>query len=296
VRNSRGNLADPLVADLRTRLKAVKSHYLFDERDAEAHYVSERQTAVTAALQTRLRGSPGVADIHSCAPTPPDAQRRPRQPKESRGDQDDIFVTNGEDGGLLEILEDMPSTDVTETGITVKIRDMPLPKGKFERTSRAFFQAAVNKLDNFAVATYHSISGLSRAERACLRVRWSSGSVSEWTMTDVACYDKAQAEQYIATVALHALTFPASEGFASGNLAPGTGQTFFRLLTPAFRELWDELEATRKCSDDATNRAIWAKLKKIVEAKSNHGKVGFRLLGHDNVAHLCRLSKRVCKY
>jgi ATP-dependent RNA helicase DHX29 len=96
-------------------------------------------------------------------------------------------------------------------------------------------------------------------------------------MVDVACHDMTQAEQYIATVALHALTFPTSEGFASGNLARGTGQTFFRLLSPAFRDLWDELEATRKCSDDATNRAVWSKLKKIIEARSDHGQVRSRI-------------------
>ncbi|KAI0257581.1 P-loop containing nucleoside triphosphate hydrolase protein [Lactifluus subvellereus] len=268
MRNSTGNLANSLVEDLRARLKAVKSHYLFDERDAEAHYLSERQKAVAAALQARLRGDLDATDIQSSAPSLPGIQHKLRQPKEIRGDQDNIFDANGEeDGGLLEILDDMPPTDVTDAGVTVRIRDMPLPKGKFERTSRTFLQAAVNKLDSFAVTTYHHISGLSRAQRASLTVRWSSGSVSEWAMTDVACHYMAQAEQYIATIALHALTFPASEGFASGNLAPGMGQTFFRLLAPAFRELWDELEAARKCSDDATNRAVWAKLKKIAKRR-----------------------------
>jgi ATP-dependent RNA helicase DHX29 len=297
MRNSRSNLADPFVVDLRARLQAMRSHYLFDQRDANAHYASERQKVEAAVLQARLRGDPDVADMQSSAPSPPDPQQRLRQPKESRIDQDDIFNTSGDEGGgLLEILDEMPSAAVTETGITVRIRDMPLPKAKFERTSKAFLQAAVNKLDNFAVTTYHPISGLSRAKRASVRVRWSSGSVSEWAMTDVACHDMAQAEQYIATVALHALTFPSSEGFASGNLSPGTGQTFFRLLAPAFRELWDELEGIRKSSDDATNRAIWAKLKKIVEAKSNQGKVRPRLLGHDNIAQLRRLSKEVPRY
>ncbi|KAH9982442.1 P-loop containing nucleoside triphosphate hydrolase protein [Lactifluus volemus] len=274
MRNSRNNLADSLVVDLRARLQTMRSHYLFDQRDANAHYASGRQKVDAAALQARLRGDPDVADMQSSASSPPDPQQRPRQPKEKRVDQDDIFNASGDEGGgLLEILDEMPSAAVTETGITIRIRDMPLPKAKFERTSKAFLQAAVNKLDNFAVTTYHPISGLGRAERASVRVRWSSGSVSEWAMTDVACHDMAQAEQYIATIALHALTFPSTEGFASGNLSPGTGQTFFRLLAPAFRELWDELEGTRKSSDDATNRAIWAKLKKIIEAKSNQEKI-----------------------
>lgn len=273
-RNIRGNQTHSFAEDLRSRLKAVKSHYLFDERDAETHYLSERQKAEAAALQARLRSSPGSASIQSCAPTPPEPKGLPREPKEVREDPEDLFDSTGdEDGGLLEILDAMPPTMVTETGVTVTVRDMPLPRGKFERTSKAFLQGAIDKLDGFAVVTYRCISGSSRAKRAFLSVRWSSGKVSEWAMTDVACHDMTQAEQYIATVALHALTFPASEGFAPANSARGAAQTFFRLLAPAFRDLWDELEATRKSSDEATNRAVWSKLKKIVEARGDQGKV-----------------------
>jgi ATP-dependent RNA helicase DHX29 len=273
-RNLRGNQAHSFIEDLHSRLKAVKSHYLFDERDAEAHYLSERQRAEAAALQARLRGSPGVASTQSCTPTPPEPKGLPTQPKEVRENLDDFFDATGEeDGGLFEILDAMPPTMVTETGVTVTVRDMPLPRGKFERTSKAFLQGAIDKLDSFAVMTYRCISGSSRAKRTSLSVRWSSGKVSEWTMEDVACHDMTQAEQYIATVALHELTFPASEGFSPANLARGTAQTFFRLLAPAYRDLWDELEATRKSTNDATNRAVWSKLKKIVEARVDQGKV-----------------------
>ena len=272
-RNRRGNQAQSFVEDLHSRLEAVKSHYLFDKRDAEAHYLSERRKAEAAALQARLRGSPGGASIQSCTPTLPEPKGLPR-PKEVREGLDDLFDSTGdEDGGLLEILEAMPPTVVSETGVTVTVRDMPLPRGKFERTSKAFLQAAIDKLDSFAVVTYRRISGSSRAKRASLSVRWSSGKVSEWAMTDVACHDITQAEQYIATVALHALTFPASEGFAPANLARGSAQTFFRLLAPAFRDFWDELEAIRKSSDEAINRATWSRLKEILEARGDQGKV-----------------------
>ncbi|KAI0002050.1 P-loop containing nucleoside triphosphate hydrolase protein [Russula vinacea] len=273
-RGSRGNQARSFIEDLQSRLKVAKSHYLFDERDAEAHYLSERQRAEATALQARLRGSPGNASLQSCTPTPPESKGLPRQPKEMREELGDIFDSTGEeeDGGLLEILDALPSTVVTDTGVTVTVRDMPLPKGKFERTSKAFLQGAIDKLDSFAVMTYRCISGSSRAKRASLGVRWSSGNVSEWSMEDVACHDMTQAEQYIATVALHALTFPASEGFSPPNVVRGTVQTFFRLLAPAFRDLWDELEATRKDSNDVTNRAIWSKLKTIVETRGEQAK------------------------
>ena len=285
-RNLKSAQAHPSVQDLQARLKAVKSHYLFDERDAEAHYLSERQKAKAAALQARLRGSPGNASIPSSTPTTPEPKGLPRQPqaKEVREDPDDFFASTGEDGGLLEILEPMPSTEVAETGVTVTVRDMPLPRGKFERTSKAFLQGAIDKLDSFAVTTYQCISGTSRAIRASLSVRWSSGKVSEWAMEDVACHDMTQAEQYIATVALHALTFPTFEGFSP---ARGNTQTFFRLLTPAFRDFWDELEAKRKTSDDATNRAVWSKLKKIVEARGDQGKVCLLVLHISGILLSC---------
>ena len=277
-RNLKSAQANPFIEDLQARLKAVKSHYLFDERDAKAHYLSERQKAETAALQTRLRGSPGIANTSPSTPTPPEPKGQP-QAKEVREDPDDIFESTGEDGGgLFEILDAMPPTAVTETGVTVTVRDMPLPRGKFERTSKAFLQSAIDKLDSFAVTTYRCISGASRAKRASLSVRWSSGKVSEWAMEDVACHDMTQAEQYIATVALHALTFPTFEGFSSANPARGNSQTFFRLLAPAFRDFWDELEAKRKTSGDATNRAVWSKLKKIVEARGDQEKVRLLVL------------------
>jgi ATP-dependent RNA helicase DHX29 len=58
-RNLKSAQAHPYIKDLQAHLKAVKSHYLFDERDAKAHYLSERQKAGAAALQACLRGSPG---------------------------------------------------------------------------------------------------------------------------------------------------------------------------------------------------------------------------------------------
>lgn len=86
-------------------------------------------------------------------------------------------------------------------------------------------------------------------------------------MEDVACYDEGQAEAYIATIALHALTFPVTDGFQAGPSTASGSQTFFRLLPAVFRDLWDELEAERKVRDDSINRNVWAKLRAIVEPK-----------------------------
>ena len=288
-RTPSGDSEGSLVEELYSHLDAIKSQYLFNQRVAEAHYISRLQKSDEASLQARLRGSPGPDLPKPSKLRPPDTQPPLRHPKEVRSDSNNLFDSNEqEDGGLFEILDDMPSTDISETGVTVRVRDMPLPKGKIERTSKAFLQTTVNKLDSFAVATYHPTSGASRAKRATLSIRWSSDETSEWPMTDVACHDMIQAEQYIATVALHELTFPASAGFASGNSAPGAAQTFFRVLPPAYRELWDELEAKRKISDDATNRAVWAKLKRIHESKSNQKKVRLQLFCISSAAQLHR--------
>jgi ATP-dependent RNA helicase DHX29 len=103
--------------------------------------------------------------------------------------------------------------------------------------------------------------------------------MDEWFMEDVACHDDGQAEQYIATVALHALTFPLTDGFAASiSTFPGS-QTFFRLLPPVFRDLWNELEEKRKARDDKINRDIWAKLLSILKFKRETGdKVGIDVL------------------
>jgi len=57
------------------------------------------------------------------------------------------------------------------------------------------------------------------------------------------------------------------DGFALGGISAANTQTFFRVFPPVFRNLWDELEAKRRESGDANNRAAWAKLRTIARAK-----------------------------
>ena len=107
-------------------------------------------------------------------------------------------------------------------------------------------------------------------------------------MEDIACHDLMQAEQYISLIALHALTFPQGEGFAVGGTSAASSQTFFRLLPAVFRDLWDELEEQRRLRDDATNRAVWAKLRAILESKMTEPAVRSQLLRHVTDLHLLR--------
>ncbi|KAH9003779.1 hypothetical protein EDB86DRAFT_2889836, partial [Lactarius hatsudake] len=48
---------ESFIEELRSHLDTVKFHYLFDQRDAETHYISRRQKSDKASLQARYRWS-----------------------------------------------------------------------------------------------------------------------------------------------------------------------------------------------------------------------------------------------
>ncbi|KAG6879737.1 hypothetical protein C0992_012340 [Termitomyces sp. T32_za158] len=256
--------------ELQKKLVAFKNDYFFDEREADAIYRIERDRANATALLDRLRGSPEMpltevegnskkqqSHFQPQLPNPPIVVH-------------DIFDDDSDDsasGGILEILEALPATEFNSQGKTIRIRDMALPKHWSGRTPKILLQETVAKADRYAAIGYTIISGASRAKRAALSIRWEGRKMDEWCMDDVACRDETQAEQYIATIALHALTFPPTEGFAGVPTTISGSLTFFRLLPAVFRDLWDELETTRKTRDDAINRNQWAKLRSIIETK-----------------------------
>lgn len=257
--------------DLQRRLEEIKKDYLFDEVEAESQYRIERERADARLLQSKLRGTAPRAPATHATPTTPSKANMPsaQRPRSSSVAKVDVFEEDydGSVGGMFELLEEMPATEVTESGTTVNVRDMALPKHWSGRTSKSVLQERVHKVDRFAAVTYTDISGSSRAKRAKVIIRWAGGKSDSWSMDDVGCYDMSQAEQYISTVALHALAFRQSEGFALGNTASTTSQTAFRLLPAIHRDLWDELEKRRLAQDDAINRGIWAKLRSILEPK-----------------------------
>ncbi|PIL32118.1 hypothetical protein GSI_06824 [Ganoderma sinense ZZ0214-1] len=263
--------------DLQRRLKDVQTDYFFDEKEAQALFKEERSKVEAAALQAKLRG------LATSAPpkpprTPAKKVKEPPSHTESVVTTSDIFDGDDEPAwGMLELLEGMPETETTANGVTVQVRDMGLPKHWSGRTPKLLLQETIRKTDKYAVVSFNGISGSSRAKRASVEVRWDGGKTQVWSMDDVACHDTTQAEQYIATVALHALTFPNPDGFAIGGTAAAGSQTSFRLLPPVFRDLWDELEQKRRLDDDVTNRTIWAKIRSILEPKlAPPSKIGVR--------------------
>ncbi|KAI0335964.1 P-loop containing nucleoside triphosphate hydrolase protein [Cubamyces sp. BRFM 1775] len=254
--------------ELQRRLKEVQQDYLFDQREAEAMFAVERSKVEANALQNKLRAA---ADAVPAKPSP-QVRRKIKEPP-SRAESvasastADVFEDNeGSTGGMFELLEQMPETETTESGVTVQVRDMALPKHWSGRTPKVLLTENVRKADRYAVISYSCISGASRAKRCSVEIRWDGGRTQLWSMDEVACHDTIQAEHYISTVALHALTFPQSDGFAAGGTSTGS-QTSFRLLPPVFRDLWDELEQKRRLDDDSTNRAVWAKLRDILTPK-----------------------------
>ena len=262
--------ADPMtdsaeVVRLRQRISAVKRDYLFDENEAEAQLREERKKAEAIALREKLAGAipPETEAEHVKL-----RQRAPaHQVPVSGGPKSQIFdIFDAEEEshtGLLDVLH-LSDTETTPEGITITIKEMALPRHWSGRTPKTLLQDMVVKKDRYAAVTYSIISGFSLAKRASVGVRWDGHRTETWTMSDVACRDESQAEQYVATIALHALSFPSSTGFSGSSQ---NSPTFFRLLPAAYRDLWDELEANRKEAENAKNRALWGKLRNIMELK-----------------------------
>lgn len=255
---------------LEKKMQSVKSHYFFDERDAERLYRSELEGANAQLLQATLRGcleparpkSPKGINVPTTVTVPPGSELQP-----------DLFDQDDDDssGGLLEIL-DVPSEIEGPRGTMISVKDMSFHKQSGGKLPRVVLLEYVSKLDRYAVATFSNLSGHSRAKRSGVRVLWSGGKVNEWKMEDIACHEESQAEHYIAIVALHALSFPHTEGFAAGSMNGPVGNTFFRLFPPVFRDLWDELETERNLREGRINRDIWAKLRSIVDSKIDTNK------------------------
>jgi ATP-dependent RNA helicase DHX29 len=276
--------------ELDMRLHALKNSYFFDEQDAEGMYQLERDKVHERALQDQLRGMASLTNTFTDESSPSSKRSPELQSQVSMASTPtpDIFDDDSGDsttGGVFELLEAMPITETDAQGKTTTIRDMAMPKHWSGRTPKMLLVETVAKSDRYAAIEYRIISRGSRARRAGVSIRWEGKKMDEWLMEGVACHDDGQAEQYIATVALHALTFPPTDGFAAGVSAFSGSHTFFRLLPAIFRDLWNELEEMRKARDDKINRDVWGKLLSILKFKMGASdRVGFNSLFFFKVA------------
>ncbi|XP_006454441.1 hypothetical protein AGABI2DRAFT_182424 [Agaricus bisporus var. bisporus H97] len=267
--NNRKNFTAIQIKEIRSLLAELEKDFLFDEKKAAMLVQKERGEV----LSKKLRGSEEACSSPAKTPgtealsKPSDnAQVPPPSSLLPSSSSSDVFDDTNSDasGGLLDLLEE-PSA-VTADGTIITLKDMSLPRHWSGKRPKDLLREAVAGRDRFAVVTYTLISGHSRAKRVSLSIHWDGTRFDHWSMDDVACIDQTQAEQYIALTALHALTFPQSQGFTSHS-GGASKLTFFRLLPPSARDLWDELENARKLREDSTNRQVWAKLRSIIQPK-----------------------------
>ncbi|KAJ8521412.1 hypothetical protein ONZ45_g1880 [Pleurotus djamor] len=260
-----------ILQTLEFRAKRLSEHYFFNSKEAEALYRIEQAKVDAAALDARLRGlavasvPPNTQNTQAKVSLPPPVVLP--EPTEQRKDFFDEDDDEHAEGGILGILEALPESATDSNGTTVSIKDMALPKHWVGATPKVLLTDKVTKLDKYAIISWTSVSGVSRAKRAGLTIRWAGREVDNWSMTDVACHDDVQAQHYIATVALHALTYPPqSAGFIQDDLSSAVSSSI-RALPPSFRDLWDSLNIDRKLTTDAHNRSIWASLQTILTTK-----------------------------
>jgi ATP-dependent RNA helicase DHX29 len=275
---------------LRAQLQSLQKNYFFDAQEADSLVANMIQNPRTIAQIAEIKDSSSSELRNLETADEPTAVVASAPGNHS----EDIL---DEDGGFFDILEAMPGEVVTPEGNTIPVRDMALPKHWSGRTPKILLKELVDRLDKYAAISYSVLSGSSRAKRASVHIRWDGQRTENWPMENVACYDQTQAEQYAATLALHALSFPSTEGFEAGGTAVGNNSlTFFRLLPSPFRGLWDELEEARKSRVGSTNRLVWAKLKEILQAKLERPRgVSTLLTWRGNMSMKCCIEQSLTK-
>ncbi|TFK30567.1 pre-mRNA-splicing factor ATP-dependent RNA helicase prp22 [Coprinopsis marcescibilis] len=247
----------PKLEKLKERISRLEGDPLFDKHAAEKEFNMRKSKLDRQALSNRLKSNMPPPPVLS---KPPEKEIKKKAEESQENDSGDEGLL-----GLADMLE--PKPEMTPDNRVIIVREMGIPKQWSSRTPKTLLRDCVAKTDRYAAISYSVISGGSRAVRASVSVVWEGRKRDDWSMVDVACPDETQAEQYIATVALHVLTYPQTEGFAAGSILLGSNHTFFRALPPAFRDLWDELEAKRKAEDDAVNIALWSKLRALASEK-----------------------------
>ncbi|WWD17179.1 hypothetical protein CI109_101617 [Kwoniella shandongensis] len=262
-------LETPEMRSLKDRIGKVEKEYLFSRKDADVILRGLKSQRDAAALAAKLKGTALHDKAGIPANTPINGSTEiPQADTIVQPDIKDVFETvaddDDEDGGLFggmldEPAEPTPAEESSSNNTVIAIRSMPIPKQmSFAGTiPKNVLKSSLAKSAKQAVVTYARLSGASRAARAGLEIRWSATRRKVWKMEDIACDDMAEAENYVATLALSELS---GEGeFVGVN---------WRTMPPSYRELWEELEVKRKEKEDAGKREVWAQVKAIYEKKA----------------------------
>ena len=273
---------DPRIAALTKKQKEVAGNYIFDAKDAEREFLNLKVAMDEADLKARLRGE--------CDTTEPTTERKKRAGKSSSkirpgpSAPEPSALGEDEDEGetmFSTMLDEMPTTETSNTGTTIAVRNLPLPKhASFAKSPKTLLSETARKIDKYAVVTYELISGGSRAVRVKCDIRWNGGRTSEWRMDEVGCWDRDQAEWFVSTVAFHALAYPLPDEddirFVAGwGAQSGAGISVSGVgnFPPLYRDLWSELEEKRKEKEAARNRTVWKCLLDVAEARGAAGEV-----------------------
>jgi ATP-dependent RNA helicase DHX29 len=258
------------VAEIEAKLSSVKQDYLFSSRIASEELANRRAAMEADDLQGRLLRGAGPGQLPTLASKSKESSERSDSitstpisgpislgGKEDEVDEETMFGT---------LLDERPTEEVSPNGVVVLIKDMGLPKQWSGKTPKSLLTDAIIKMDRYATVIFKVISGGSRAVRCSCTIRWVGKKTEEWAMQTVACYDSTQAELYVATLALHAITFPIVSGFSASPQTTNSA-TYYRLLPPTFKTLWNELEASRRIEEDRINQSIWSNLRDMLQIK-----------------------------
>ncbi|KAG9124558.1 hypothetical protein FRC07_011145 [Ceratobasidium sp. 392] len=275
------DLSDPTVQKLESRLEALQSDYEFRKKHAEYTFRELQKAAEANALEESLRrpketvppdqseqlDTPNPKNVN-----PDDAKLPPSRTSmlesSSLANPDVLDQNSDEEGGFFgHLLDEMPAEVTTTTGDVVRVYELAFPKNWNGSTPKSVLKDYVTKLDRYAIMSYRSIGDVTRVARAAVQVRWRGKPGQEWIAPD-ACPTIMQAEHYAAMIALHSLSCPVRAGFVGlrSSITPAQPSAI-RSLPPSAQDLWKELEAKRKQSEDETNRRVWSKLRSIVEPK-----------------------------
>ncbi|SCZ98775.1 BZ3500_MvSof-1268-A1-R1_Chr7-1g09268 [Microbotryum saponariae] len=275
------------VTELIKKIGEIEEDYTFRRVDADLIYREERTKLDAAVLADRLNGT-------SLA-TPPQTSSGIVEEATSEGPEtstpsveaavagptlsaDPPSVEEGDEGGMFgNLLDEMPTEETSEeTGQTIYVRDMGLPKHFSGKTPKTNLEETVRKIDKYATVVFRVISRGTRACRASVTIAWGDGSGRKqlWRMDDVACHDHKQAFDYIATVALFEVN--------STNV--------HKQLPAIFRDLWDELAEKKKGEDEARYRERLKVWKRLAEPRMAEPPSRVRFRSFDEVWRARRLT------
>ncbi|KDE09069.1 hypothetical protein MVLG_00787 [Microbotryum lychnidis-dioicae p1A1 Lamole] len=252
------------VIELNKLIGEIEGDYTFRRVDADLIYREERTRLDAAVLADRLNGTSLATPPQTSSGIVEEAMSE--RPETSTPSVEPVVagptlsadppsVEEGDEGGMFgNLLDEMPTEETSEeTGQTIYVRDMGLPKHFSGKTPKTNLEETVRKIDKYATVVFRVISRGTRACRASVTIAWGDGSGRKqlWTMDDVACHDRKQAFDYIATVALFEVN--------STNV--------HKQLPAIFRDLWDELAEKKKGEDEARYRERLKVWKRFAEPR-----------------------------